>query len=103
MNGNGNCTRPVASLKPNDLGLFDMLGNVWQWCECPAQPYPKPGPAVADDSGSSEKITKGHNSALRGGAYNNLPRNVRAASRAFYNPDKRQPNFGFRPARTINF
>jgi formylglycine-generating enzyme required for sulfatase activity len=99
----GGCTRPVASLKPNDLGLFDMLGNVWQWCECPIHAYPEPGRAADDDCGAAGKIASGIRRVVRGGAYDNLPGHVRAAYRGFQNPDARQPSFGFRPARTVDF
>jgi len=93
---------PVARLKPNDFGLFDMLGNVWQWCECPALAYPESSQVAAVDSGSSGKVTNDLRAALRGGAYNNLTGHVRAAYRARYSPDMRQPSFGFRPAQTVN-
>ena len=84
----GDRTWPVASLKPNDFGLFDMLGNVWQWCECSAPGLSRSrGLAVADDSGSNGKVTNDIRRVLRGGAYNNLPRHVRAAYRVFQNPD----------------
>jgi eukaryotic-like serine/threonine-protein kinase len=94
-------TWPVATLKPNDLGLFDMLGNVWQWCESPVQNYPQGGPDVQEDSGVSAEVTDGSHCVLRGGAFDNLPGHLRAAFRLVEGPNTRPLNFGFRPARTI--
>jgi formylglycine-generating enzyme required for sulfatase activity len=94
---------PIASLKPNDFGLFDMHGNVWEWSDCPSLDYPQAGAVIADDPGTSEKIANDMLAALRGGAYDNLPRRVRSANRGRQNPNSRQPSFGFRPARTIDF
>ncbi|MGA9038934.1 MAG: formylglycine-generating enzyme family protein, partial [Terriglobales bacterium] len=93
----------VAGLKPNDFGLFDVLGNVWQWCDSPSKDFPKAGLGVADDSGSSGTITNEIPRAVRGGAYNNLPGHVRAAYRGLHIPTMREESFGFRPARTIGF
>ena len=94
---------PVARLKPNDFGLFDMHGNVWEWSDCPSVDYPQAGAEVADDPGTTERITNAMRAAVRGGSYENLPRRVRSAYRGRYNPDSRLPSFGFRPARTIDF
>jgi len=99
----GNRARPVATQKPNDLGLFDMHGNVWQWCEWPAQKYPDPGGAVDDDSGLRRKVANDEQGAVRGGAYDNLPRRLRAACRGLSQPSARQESYGFRPVRTIDF
>jgi formylglycine-generating enzyme required for sulfatase activity len=49
------------------------------------------------------RVTNDIRRVLRGGAYNNMPRHVRAAYRAFQSPDSRQRTFGFRPARTVDF
>jgi serine/threonine protein kinase/formylglycine-generating enzyme required for sulfatase activity len=94
---------PVAHLKPNDFGLFDMHGNVWQWCECPSLIYPT-GPEIAGDERTTvEAITNAMPAALRGGSYKNLPRNIRASGRQLIRPESHEPNYGFRPVRTINF
>jgi formylglycine-generating enzyme required for sulfatase activity len=76
--GVGNATAPVASYKPNAFGLYDMVGNVWEWIEdCYHDTYvgsPKDGSAWT--SGSCE------NRALRGGAWISGPRGLLAAKPA---------------------
>jgi formylglycine-generating enzyme required for sulfatase activity len=94
---------PVTYLKPNDFGLFDMHGNVWQWCDWPWLPYPAgPEPATEDDECKvNGNVINGLPAPLRGGAYDNLSRRLRSAFRTKDGPGSPQPSFGFRPARTI--
>jgi formylglycine-generating enzyme required for sulfatase activity len=98
-----NRTWPVASLKPNDFGLFDMHGNVWQWCETPSQDYPKPGSETYNDDPATTTVGSEGRRVLRGGSYDHLPRHLRAACRLLQNPDMREEKLGFRPARTMKF
>jgi formylglycine-generating enzyme required for sulfatase activity len=84
---------PVGSLKPNDLGLFDTLGNVDEWCNeryGPIYPFPD----------KEDLIKDGVSRVLRGGAFDRPPRDVRSSSRGFNQPGTRDVDIGFRPART---
>ena len=91
---------PVGSLKPNDFGLFDMLGNAWDWCDVPFTKYPtKPG-ATSEDLGSTEPVLDTVSRVLRGGAFHARPEDVRSAYRNDDLPTDRIYNGGFRPART---
>ncbi len=92
---------PVAERMPNDFGLFDMHGNVWQWCECPWHDYPQ-GQAIVDDDRTPEiLITNGMWAALRGGSWRVTPEHIRAAFRDRENVNNYTAEIGFRPARTI--
>ena len=84
-------TAPVGSFKPNAFGLFDMLGNVWEWtCSAYTESY----------DGSEQKCSVSASTyTLRGGSWSNEPRRVRAAYRNFYYPDNRYNFIGFRLAR----
>jgi formylglycine-generating enzyme required for sulfatase activity len=85
-----------GSLRPNDLGLFDMLGNVFEWCQDRYQDYnPGAASAIGDDI-----LNIRENRLLRGGAFNDHPLTVRAALRNRYKPDIASPSYGFRLART---
>jgi len=89
-------TAPVGSFKTNAFGLNDMLGNVWEWTEDSYHDSYKGAPADG-----SARQGDGAKRVLRGGSWNNSPRNVRAAVRNSYKPALRFSFFGFRLARML--
>jgi len=93
-------TWPVGMLKPNDLGLFDTLGNVWTWTQDRNVKYPQ-GIETTDDVEDVLEIAGTHGRVLRGGSFFDPPSVVRSACRYFTVPSSRNNFFGVRPARTI--
>jgi formylglycine-generating enzyme required for sulfatase activity len=86
-------TRPVGQKLPNALGLFDMLGNVFEWCEDWLGSYD--ATSVTDPLGPRTGSTR----VSRGGSWNSYARYVRAAYRYAIAPGDRDGNLGFRLAR----
>jgi formylglycine-generating enzyme required for sulfatase activity len=84
-----------GSLFPNDLGLFDMLGNVFEWCQHRSNIYQ---PGKADPR--TDEIVDESTRAARGGSFYNPPVHVRSAIRGGGPPTNRTAYDGFRPART---
>jgi serine/threonine protein kinase/formylglycine-generating enzyme required for sulfatase activity len=93
---------PVGSLKPNDLGLFDVQGNVLTWCQESYNPFPRAGEA-SDDNDDELVIVPTTSRMLRGGSFSGLPSAVRSGFRNFIVPTYRYLSFGVRPARTLQF
>ena len=95
-------TWPVARKMPNDLGLFDMQGNVWQWCHNEYLPYP-PGRVgrPAADGGGSDTVLGDGSRALRGGTFFLHGSSLRSAFRLYDRPTYPFLTFGFRVARTL--
>ena len=85
--------RPVGRKKPNDFGLFDMHGNVMQWCHDRDAPYPVMKPeSPADDKEDLADITRDDQRVQRGGSYVSPERSVRSAERWRMVPYGRQPH-----------
>ena len=91
----GGQTHAVATKLPNALGLYDMLGNVWEWCQDWYGPY------------SSESVTNpvgpttGSRRVMRGGGFDGLSSFSRAAHRyGLALPSETDQSSGFRVART---
>jgi formylglycine-generating enzyme required for sulfatase activity len=95
-------TWPVGGKKPNDLGLFDMHGNTYTWCQERYQDYPEAkGDEATDDKEDSGDIDDKDIRVLRGGSYGDWAGHVRSAYRNRIVPTLRLDSVGFRPARTL--
>ncbi len=86
-------TTPVGSFPPNAFGLYDMHGNLWEWCldtwHSNYERAPDNGSEWIDNDNQNRRL-------LRGGSSGNYPENCRSARRGNHNPDHANYYLGFR-------
>lgn len=91
MDNSGSQTHSVGQKQPNGYGLYDMSGNVWEWCsDWYGSDYYRSSP-----SNNPQGPSSGSFRVLRGGGWYNSSDNCRVSTRSYYNPDFRY-NYGFR-------
>jgi formylglycine-generating enzyme required for sulfatase activity len=87
-------TVDVGSFPPNPWGLYDMYGNVYEWCEDGW--HGNYNGAPADGSARTDNHTQGNRHVLRGGSWFNYPVYCRSASRSYDIRVNRYYNYGLR-------
>ena len=93
---------PCGQVKPNDLGLFDMLGNVFEWCLDEYGDYPSAQVTSVNDIINTSSHVNTNPRILRGGTFVDRPALVRSAVRDRLAPAYRYISLGFRPSRTYH-
>ena len=93
-----NQTAPVGSFPPNDFGLHDMHGNVWErLADCWNGSYSR-----APNDGSAWRRGNCSRNVLRGGSWTNAGKDLRSANRNENTADTRSDSLGFRVARDVS-
>jgi formylglycine-generating enzyme required for sulfatase activity len=90
----GNTTHTVGLGRPNAWGLYDMHGNVWEWCADWYIDYYYSGVDPTGPSSGSKRV-------MRGGGWDNTASYLRSAYRSANSPGFRYGNLGFRLVRTL--
>ena len=91
----GSTAHPVAQKLPNDWGLYDMSGNVWEWC----QDWYHSNYNGAPDDGSAWEDPVGSDRVSRGGSWSCYASGCRSAYRIAFSPGNSFFNLGFRLSR----
>jgi formylglycine-generating enzyme required for sulfatase activity len=101
----GKQTAPVGSFPPNKFGLYDMVGNVWEWTEdCYHDSYngaPADGSAWTGGACTCPVLTNTTCRVVRGGSWSYNPQNLRSANRVVITAGSRSNILGFRVGRTL--
>ena len=84
----------VGQKKPNSFGLYDMHGNVWEWCQDWYGEFETD--LAVDPTGAVASLSR----VRRGGSWEHLPRHGRSSHRSYLPPDYRYCKLGFRVALT---
>ena len=93
----GSKTHPVGQKEPNELGLYDLSGNVWEWVQdCWNDSYDG-----APGDGRAWETEECSMRVLRGGSWIDVPGYLRSADRIRFDSGYRSDDFGFRVARTL--
>ena len=90
-------THPVGQKQPNELGIFDLSGNVWEWCWDRFGDYPSYSQPITNPIGP----TSGSSRIIRGGSWEFDAHAARVARRLNYDPELRRNFIGFRLVRSI--
>ncbi len=90
-------TAPVGSLAANAFGLYDLIGNVWEWtADCFADDY-----SSAGSDSAARALNNCQTRTVRGGDWFSTPASLRPAVRAKANPNAHHDDIGFRVVRTL--